>query len=133
MISHFGNVPVDSLIAAVEKTAATMDEGDLAVALDENLSAMPSDALRAFLEAVLDAFRDRGESSEDAAEASGITLERIDLFDPSAIGELVRYASRNTGLLREATALFVEEHPALIAALPRRLLDGVAQRLTASE
>jgi len=131
-MSHFGNVSVDSLTAAVEKTAATMDEHELAVALDENLSAMPPDALNALLEAVLDAFRDRGESSEDAAEASGISLERIERFDPSAIGELIRYASRNTGLLREATALFVEEHPALISALPKRLLDGVAQRLTPS-
>ena len=65
----FGNVPPDMLAGAVEKLLAKMDETDLAAFYERELSTMPSDGAHAFVEALFEAFHDRGESSEDAAEA----------------------------------------------------------------
>ena len=131
-MSHFGNVPSGSLVDAAEKLVATMSEQDLAAALEESIVVMPSDALVALVEAVLNVFRDRGESSEDAAEASGIALERIEHAEVPAVAGLIRYAGQNIGVLKEATTLYVEEHPTLIAALPKTLIEGISQRLALS-
>ena len=122
----FGNVPPDVLAGAVEKLLATMDETDLAALYERELSAMPSDAVHAFVEALYESFRDRGESSEDAAEEAGTTLDAIASNERSAVGALLRYARTSPNLLKEATALFVERRRDLIGALPEVFRDALA-------
>jgi ABC-type transporter Mla subunit MlaD len=125
----FGNVPPEMLAGAVEKLLAKMDETDLADFYERELSAMPSDAAHAFVEALLGAFHDRGESSEDAAEGAETTLDAIAERRPEALAALVRYARANPDLVKEATTAFVERRPDLIAALPATLRDALAARL----
>lgn len=128
-MSQFGSVPAQSLADAVEKHVAKMDEAELASLLSTCLANMPGDARVAFVESVFDAFRDRGESSEDAAEGAATSLERIRDGDAGALRALVAYARENTGLLKEALSLFAEHHGAHVDALPRALVDGIAERL----
>ena len=78
----------------------------------------------------LTAFRERGESSEDAAEGAGTTLESISRREDGATDSLVRYARSNPDLLKEATTLLVQEHPELVATLPEALQHALAERLT---
>ncbi|HEY6487101.1 MAG TPA: hypothetical protein VIX83_12010 [Candidatus Cybelea sp.] len=125
----FGNVPADMLVGAVEKLLAKMDEADLAVLYARELSTMPRDAYQAVIESVFNAFRERGESSEDAAEGAGTTLESIAQRESGAVDALLAYARGNPDLLKEATALFVEQRPELITALPASLRDALAERL----
>ncbi|MBV9719864.1 MAG: hypothetical protein JOZ77_11125 [Candidatus Eremiobacteraeota bacterium] len=124
-----GNVPPDMLVAAVEKLLAKMDDTDLAAFYEGELSSMPSDATRAFVEALFEAFRERGESSEDAAEGAGTTLESIQERHEDALLALITYARANADLLKEATTIFVEQHPGLIQTLPPALRDALAERL----
>jgi hypothetical protein len=125
----FGNVPPDTLVDAVEKLLAKMDESVLAVFYQRELAAMPSDVTRAFFEAIFAAFRDRGESSEDAAEGAGTTLESIERAEPDAVHALLAYARENPDLLKEATAIFIEQRPDLVATLPTVLREALAERL----
>ena len=125
----FGNVPADVLVGTVERLVAKIDESDLAAAFERDLPSMPADAFGAFVEAIFDAFRARGESSEDAAESAGTTVERIAARDPSSVTALLAYARSNAGLLREATALFVEGHPRFTETLPEMLRTALARRL----
>ena len=129
-MSHFGNVPADVLVGTVEKLVAKMDETDLATVYERDLSDMPADAFGVFVEALFDAFRGRGESSEDAAEGAGTTLEGIAQRDGRAVSALLEYARSTPGLLKEATTLFVEQRPDLVAALPATLLGAIAERLS---
>jgi hypothetical protein len=124
----FGNVPGDMLAGAVEKVLAKMEETDLAAFYARELSTMPPDAVRAFVEALFTAFRDRGESSEDAAEEAGTTLDAIARRDRGGISALLAYARSSSGLLKEATAIFVEVRPDLIETLPAALRDALAER-----
>ena len=126
----FGNVPADVLAGALEKVLAQMDETDLSILYERELSAMPSDAFHAFIEAVFAAFRERGESSEDAAEGAGTTLESIVRRRRGAPEALIAYARANPELLRESTALFVQRRPDFVAVLPTTLREGLADRLT---
>jgi len=126
----FGNVPADTLVGAVEKLLAKMDEAELAAVYERDLATMPSDAFAAFVEAVFGAFRERGESSEDAAEGAGTTLESIARRDGHAASALLAYARGNPDLLKEATTLFVEQRPDLVVALPAVLREALAERLT---
>jgi hypothetical protein len=128
----FGNVPADALGGALEKLLAKMDESDLAVFYERELGAMPSDAFHAFVEAVFAAFRERGESSEDAAEGAGTTLEGIARRERGAPEALIAYARANPGLLRESTALFVRRRPDFVKVLPASLREALAERLTVS-
>lgn len=128
-----GNVPANVLVGTVEKLVAKMDDGELAGVYERGLSAMPSDAFGVFVEAMFDAFRERGESSEDAAEAAGTTVAGIEHRDGPAIEAFVGYARGNAGLLKEATTNFVEQRPDLIAALPETLRAAIAQRLTSAK
>jgi hypothetical protein len=128
----FGNLPPDMLAGAVEKILAKMDETDLAAFYERELPAMPSDVVRAFVEALFTAFRDRGESSEDAVEGAGTTLDAISSRDSAALGALLEYARGNADLLREATTAFVEQRPDLIPTLPATLREALAERLTRS-
>ena len=129
-MSNLGDVPADVLLGTVEKLVAKMDETDLASLYERDLTAMPAEAFGAFVEAMFSAFRERGESSEDAAEGAGTSLERIERRDSEAIAALLRYSRSNFGLFKEATALFVERRPDLVAALPLALRTAIAQRLT---
>lgn len=126
----FGNVPADVLAGAAEKLLAHMDEADLAAVYEREFSTMPFDAYAAFIEAVFEAFRERGESSEDAAEGAGKTLESIARRENGAAGALLIYARSNPDVLKEATVLFVSKRPELIAALPASFRDALAERLT---
>ncbi len=129
-MSQFGNVPADVLVGTVEKLVAKMDETDLATVYERDLSAMPADAFGAFVEAMFDAFRERGESSEDAVEGAGTTLEGIAQRDGAAVNALLEYARTNPGLLKEATTLFVEQRPDLVGSLPAMLYGAIAERLS---
>ena len=129
-MSHFGNVPAGVLVGTVEKLVAKMDETDLATGYERGLSVMPADAFGVFVEALFDAFRERGESSEDAVEGAGTTLEGIAQRDPRAVSALLEYARANPGLLKEATTLFVEQRPDLVAMLPPMLYGAIAERLS---
>ncbi len=126
----FGNVPPDMLVGAVEKLLAKMDEADLAALYERELSSMPSDVVHAFVEALFEAFRDRGESSEDAAEGAGATLEAIASRETGAVVALFSYAQGSPDVLREATALFVERRPDFAESLPPALRDALAARLS---
>jgi hypothetical protein len=128
-MSQLGSVPADVLVGTVEKLVAKMDEADLAGAYQRDLSKMPAEAFGVFVEAMFDAFRERGESSEDAAEGAGTTLESIERRDGQAIDAFVAYARSNPGLLREATTLFVEHRPDFVAALPANLYAALTERL----
>lgn len=128
-MSHFGNVPADVLVGTVEKLVAKMDEGDLASVFERDLSTMPGEAFGAFVEAIFNAFRSRGESSEDAAEGAGTTIGGIEGRDDRALAAFVSYVRANPGLLKEATTLFVEQRPDLVAALPITLRNAIAERL----
>lgn len=126
----FGNVPADVLAGALEKLLTKMDETDLAIVYERELPAMPSDAFHAFVEAVFAAFRERGESSEDAAEGAGTTLESIARRERGAPEALIGYARANPELLKESIALFVQRRPDFVAVLPAMLREALAQRLT---
>jgi hypothetical protein len=128
----FGNVPADMLAGAVEKLLAKMDEADLAAFYERELSTMPPDIVAAFCEAVFTAFRERGESSEDAAEGAGTTLDAIAAGEHGAIRALLGYALGNRDLLKEATTLFVAQRPDSIASLPAVVRDALAARLAKS-
>ena len=131
-MSLLGNVPADVLVGTVEKLIAKMDETDLATVYARDLAAMPSDAFSAFVEAMFDAFRERGESSEDALEGAGTTLDGLSQRDGRAVTALVEYARSNPGLLKEATTLFVEQRPDLVVSLPDVLYGAIAERLSAA-
>jgi hypothetical protein len=128
-VSHLGNVPAELLIGTVEKLVAKMDDGELAAEYRAAVPDMPDEACGAFVESIFDAFRDRGESSEDAVEEAGTTLERVASRETDAITALLDYAASSPGLLKESTAVFVERRPDLVHVLPRGLYDAVAQRL----
>ena len=129
MMSHFGNVPAESIVDAVEKHVAKMDEGELVSLLSDAVSTMPAPARGALVSSIFDAFRDRGESSEDAAEGANASLEDIQSGDGRALAALLNYARENAGLLKEALTLFAEEHTAQLVTLPRPFVDAIAERL----
>jgi hypothetical protein len=128
----FGNVPANTLAGVVEKLLAKMDETDLAAFYQRDLAAMPPNVVAAFCEGVFTAFRERGESSEDAAEGAGTTLDAIARREPDAIAALVQYALASPDLLKEATTIFVAQRPDSIDALPAIVRAALAERLTQS-
>ncbi len=128
-MSQFGNVPAESIVDAVEKHVAKMDEGELASLLAGGVSTMPDAARCALRSSIFDAFRDRGESSEDAAEGANASLNDLESGDGRALAALVMYARENTGVLKKAMTHFAEAHREHFDALPRQFVDGVAQRL----
>ncbi len=125
----FGNVPAQTLVDAVEKHVARMDDAALADVLRGGVSTMPHDALHALVASIFDAFRDRGESSEDAAEGANAALDRLEGADVHAVAALIDYAQVNPGLLKEAMAHYAEEHPSDLGRLPAPLVDGITGAL----
>jgi ABC-type transporter Mla subunit MlaD len=129
VMSLFGNVPADALVDAVEKHVATLDDDDLAALLRGGLQSMPPLAIDALVQSILDAFRERGESSEDAAEGAEAPLAAIEARDPAAVGALVSYARANAGLLEDALARFAQDYRDQLADLPAPLVRGIAGAL----
>ena len=112
---------------SLEKHVAKMEDARIAVLLRDGIDDMPAHARTALAASIFDAFRDRGESSDDAAEGANVALEQIELGEGQAVAALVTYASENTGLLKEALALFEDEHAAHIDALPAALRNGARE------
>ncbi len=104
-----------------------MDDAELTSLLRNGIGEMPEPALRALVASIFDAFRDRGESSEDAAEGAETPLDAIERGERRAVDALVRYAGENTGLLKEAIALFEESHAEKVPALPEPLQTGSSE------
>jgi hypothetical protein len=125
----FGNVPVQTLVDAVEKHVARMDDAALADVLRGGVSSMPRNGLHALVASIFDAFRDRGESSEDAAEGANAALDRLEGADVHAVAALIDYAQVNPGLLKEAMTHYAEEHPSELGGLPAPLVDGITDAL----
>lgn len=128
-MSFFGSYSSSDVIDAAEKFIAKMDENELAAAIGTSEPKMTGDGRKALVESIFDAFRGRGESSEDAAEGAGTTLDALARKDGSAIACLLNYAHQNAGLLKEAAITLVEQHPQFIAELPPALVDGISLRL----
>jgi|SRR5579884_248241 len=127
-MSVFGNYASAEVVDAAEKFISKMDEHDLSAAIDQSERTMSPHGRALFVEAIFDAFRQRGESSEDAAEAAGTTLDAI-ARDESAIQALLSYAKSNPGLLKEAAIVLIERHPDMVSQLAPQIADGIAQRL----
>lgn len=128
-MSVFGNHASAEVVEAAEKFISKMDENDLATAIEQSEQTMSADGRSLLVEAIFDAFRQRGESSEDAAEGAGTSLEAIARGDGDAVRALLAYARGNPGLLKEAAIGFVEERPQLAAELPPALTSGIAAKL----
>jgi hypothetical protein len=116
-------------MAQLGKHVAKMDEAQLASLITSAIDPMAGDARGALIGSIFDAFRDRGESSEDAAEGAGTHLPLLEASDAQALKQLVEYSREHTGLLKEALEIFAREHAAQLEALPQPLLAGVAERL----
>jgi hypothetical protein len=129
-MSPFGNVPAQTLVDAVEKHVASMDDGALADVLRTGLTHMPGAAVAALVGSIFDAFRDRGESSEDAAEGANAALDRLERGDLPAVAALLDYARSNTGLLKDAMTRYAEVYAAQLDELPPSLIDGIARAVS---
>jgi hypothetical protein len=128
----FGNWSADALVGAAEKCIAKMDDADLARALVVRSDVSNTQDRDALLETVFDAFRDRGESSEDACEGAGTTLDELRSGNHAALVTLLDYARQSPGVLKEALTLLVERQPASINDLPPELVESISRRLTGS-
>jgi hypothetical protein len=128
-MSVFGNFASEQVIDAAEKFISKMDEGNLASAIERSEQTMSERGKGLLVEAIFDAFRQRGESSEDAAEGAGATLEAIGRYDTGAIHKLLAYARANPGLLKEATVGLIEREPDMLAQLSPEIKSGVRERL----
>lgn len=128
-MSVFGNYASAEVIDAAEKFISKMDEHELASAIEQSERTMSADARALLVEAVFDAFRQRGESSEDAAEGAGTTLDAISNSNGEAVQKLLAYARENAGLLKEAAIGLVERDPAILEQLSPEITGGVAARL----
>ncbi|HET7814834.1 MAG TPA: hypothetical protein VFL13_10725 [Candidatus Baltobacteraceae bacterium] len=130
-MSVFGNHDAAGVAEAAEKFVSKMNESDLNAALEQSEQTMSAHSRALFIEAIFDAFRGRGESSEDAAEAAGTDLASLSNGDESAVRTLIEYAKTNQGLLKEAAVVLIEEHPAIVGELAPALRDGIAAKLSA--
>ena len=128
-MSAFGNFETADVVDAAEKFVSKMNERDLSAALEESERSMSAPSRALLVEAIFDAFRGRGESSEDAAEAAGAELSAISSGDDSAVQTLIRYAKSNAGLLKEAAIVLIEEHPHVVSELSAPIRDGIAAKL----
>lgn len=116
-MSPSGNPSAQALTEAAEKCIAKMDDADLARVLQARYARVDSDDRVVLVEALFDAFRDRGESSDDVHEASGVILDPL-VVDAAAFAAVVVYARGNSGVLKETFTLLVERQPASIGDLP---------------
>lgn len=129
-MSLFGAHTPGDVADAADRFISKMDENELAAAISGHQEMMALDGRCALVESILDAFRHRGESSEDVAEASGAGLDAIQSGDVRAVGVLLQYVRENTGLLKEAATALIEEHPEVLPQLPTTVVDGISARLS---
>jgi len=128
-MSHFENFGAAEVLDAADKFISKMDEGELRSAIAQSERTMAGAVRQALVESILDAFRQRGESSDDVAEGAGTTVESFDGNAGKGMDALLQYAVANPGLLREATSLFIENHQQYIEQLGPAVTDGIAARL----
>ena len=128
-MSVFGNYTAAQVVEAAEKFINKMDERELGRAVAEMEHALSGSARADLIEAIFDAFRQRGESSEDVAEGAGTTLDAIRNNVPEAVSALLAYALTSPGLLKEATTSLIERRPAIVSELSPMLAEGIANRL----
>lgn len=128
-MSVFGNYASAEVIDAAEKCISKMDEADVADAIEQSERVMTSRGRTLLVEAIFDAFRARGESSDDAAEGAGTTAEAINAGNSAAVHALLTYARSNPGLLKEAAIVLIEQHPDVVSQLAPELANGIAARL----
>ena len=128
-MSVFGDYAHVEVIEAAEKFISKMDERDLAQAIEHSTNLMTADGRTLLVEAIFDAFRARGEASQDAAEGAGLSLDAITQGDQHALSALIAYARTNPGLLKEATTALIEQHPQVLSQMAPELSNGIAQRL----
>lgn len=128
-MSVFGDFASAQVVDAAEKFISKMDEQELALAIGQSERTLSADGRTLLVEAVFDAFRQRGESSEDAAEGAGTTLEAIQRHDEEAVRKLLTYARANPGLLKEAAIGLIEREPGIVAQLSPEIAGGIKQRL----
>ncbi len=128
-MSVFANYARAQVVDAADKFISKMDERDLAAGIEQSERTMSPAARALFVEAIFDAFRQRGESSEDAVEAAGTALHAALRGDRSALRALVEYAKSNPGLLKEAATVLIERSPTIVDELAPALADGIAARL----
>ena len=128
----FDNFGAADVLDAAEKFVGKMDEGELGAQLAQSERAMPPPVREALVESIFDAFRQRGESSEDVAEGAGTTVDTIASNGNGGMDALLKYARTNAGVLREATTIFIENHPAYLQHLSPVLTEGIAKRLEVS-
>lgn len=115
----------NTAMSEFEKHVAKMDDADLASLLSSSAPSMNAQARGALIASIFDAFRDRGESSEDAAEGAGTHLPMLESSDPEALRLLVAYSHENNGVLKEALKIFEAEHAEHLSALPHVLHAGL--------
>lgn len=117
------------VIDAAERFVSKMNESELHAEIDATERALSPQSRAMLAEAIFDAFRQRGESSEDAAEEAGADLSAIAGGDESAIRTLIGYAKKNPGLLKEAAVALIEQHPPIVDQLSAGLREGIAAKL----
>lgn len=128
-MSVFGNYAPGQVADAAEKFISKMDEGELARAIEQSERTMSAAARSQLVEAIFEAFRHRGESSDDVIEGAGTTMDAVRNGDQSAVRALLTYANTNAGLLKEATTVLIERDPLVTGELDPLLARGIAQRL----
>ncbi len=125
----FGNYAAPAVAQAAEKFINKMDEGELALALAHSQAQLTLGARLYLIQAIIAAFRARGESSQDAVEGAGTTLDSLEAGDTRALGALMKYARANPGLLKEAATKAIARDPQILTQLPAELCAGIAQWL----
>lgn len=126
----FGKWSAQALAGAAEKSVAHIGDPELGSAYARQAELMNSAQRAALVDAIFEAFRDRGEASQDAAEDAGTTLELIESGDRAAVQLILDYAAASPGLLKEATMLLVERQPEHVEALPPLVADAMRRRLS---
>lgn len=132
-MSQMDDIPPPLLADAMEKLVSKMDERELATVLGLHVNDMSPAARDALVEAIFDVFRDRGESSEDAAEGAGTSLEALHRHEGGAVNALLAYGVESTGVVKAAMEIYAEEHSDKIEMLPSQLVARLHERLNAGD
>ena len=128
-MSVFGNYAPAEVIDAAEKCISKMDEADVARAVGQSEQTMSPSGRMLLIEAIFDAFRARGESSDDVAEGAGTSVDAIRAGNSAAVSALMEYARQNQGFFKEAAIVLIERNPGIVSELSPELAGGIAARL----
>ncbi|MHB8177008.1 MAG: hypothetical protein ACYDA5_07070 [Vulcanimicrobiaceae bacterium] len=122
--------PREELVAAAEKCVASMGDALLVTDFLERAHTLLPAESRIIIEAILQAFAERGESSDDVAEEAGLPTPWPEDTDPaSTLVALLAYAARSAGLLELAVAGLLEREPTRSHLLPTRLYECIEAAL----